>query len=373
MSINKDRLKRKIVGFNFTSFLFGVLSLISITFAWFAFSNTINNNMEIGISAWTIDIKNKDTTLTNQLDIKLDSFYPGMEAYTDTITIHNKGDLAAKLNYYVVSLRIFDDVIDVSDVQKTFDAISHDYPFTINFNADSTLIKPGQAVEFDVSISWPLDSFDNSKDSEYGLKAYNFKASEAAKKENDPSYEIRKDVELHLDLNVSQLLEDEKNVTDVQFLPGNVVNGNYHIINKNLLRDTKVIALKTPSSVSNSMVYGSVDATKLPSAYSIALLVSGDLFNTVYHIDGVSDRALGYLEYGVRNSDKLKFIAENNGYIVFDANVFNYLDSNTCYWTNTSYGDHKMYAIKRSGNQVIMYGEDVSNRCLVVDSIIVTK
>lgn len=387
MKLNTSRIKSKIKKVNLTSILFAAVSLLSITFAWFAFSNTINNQMNIGIGAWSIDIKNKDSNLTNSLNINLDSFYPGMEEYTDTITIYNKGDLDAKINYSINSLRIFDDEITASSLDELLTMLAENYPFTINFQSDSTLIKAGQSVNFYISITWPLDSLDNSKDSEYGEKAYTFHQNEIKKNSNDSSYTIRKDIDLGIDLNVSQWLEDDQEVTDTLYLPGTLIKldsskkicttscTDYYVINYNNLSDSTYILLKSLSSNnSKSSTYNNLSNSNLLSAKVITKLISTDIFNTYYHIDNISDRLLGYLNTDTDITNKLNFIAENNGYIIFDSSTFSYLDSSTCYWTNTPYGaTGKYYAIKKSNNKMILYGESINTSCESTEMITLTK
>ena len=75
----KQRIHRILVKINITSIFFFILSLISVTLAWFAFSNIVSNNMEISIKAWDININDETGEVSNKLSITLDDFHPSKE------------------------------------------------------------------------------------------------------------------------------------------------------------------------------------------------------------------------------------------------------------------------------------------------------
>ena len=60
-----ERIKSKLVKVNFTSILFFAVSLISITLAWFAYTNTVSSNMNIDLKAWNVKITKNNTEVNN--------------------------------------------------------------------------------------------------------------------------------------------------------------------------------------------------------------------------------------------------------------------------------------------------------------------
>ena len=55
------------------------------------------------------------------------------------------------------------------------DTLSHDYPFHVNIDLSKNYISShGDSSTFEVSVSWPLDSGNDSLDSLWGMNAYNF-------------------------------------------------------------------------------------------------------------------------------------------------------------------------------------------------------
>ena len=148
MEINWKRITKNAKKVNFTSIMFLVLSLISTTFAWFAFSNIVDNDMNIDIKAWKVNISDEDSLITNKIDINLDNFYPGVEMNNKTITITNEGDLASVVSYKINYLRIFDEVFDVSNQEELFDKLAQQYPFVVAFSLDKKYLDVGEKSEF---------------------------------------------------------------------------------------------------------------------------------------------------------------------------------------------------------------------------------
>ena len=125
---------------NIISILFTVISFISATLAWFAYSGLVDVKTEIGVKAWYIEFDKDNEKVSNDIVIALSDIYPGMDTVTELITIKNLGDTDAKLKYKINSARILNDEKDYYEVgnkvTSTYieDALSHNYPFHINIS-----------------------------------------------------------------------------------------------------------------------------------------------------------------------------------------------------------------------------------------------
>lgn len=201
-----ERMKSKLRKVNFTSVAFFAVSVISITFAWLAYSNTIATNLDVDIKRWDINITTGNTEITNEYDINVDSFYPGMDDYSDSFTIRNNGDLAAKIDYNISYFRLFDQEIPTNNL--TFYELQRDYPFKISLDYDTRYLGINDTATFSISCEWPLDSGDDAADTLYGNMASEFYAQEQQIKANNPSYEIRKGLELKIEIVVSQYIDE---------------------------------------------------------------------------------------------------------------------------------------------------------------------
>ena len=75
---------------NLMSIFFIIVSFISGTLAWFAYSGLSDVATEIDIRAWNIEIDKKSST--KDITISLSEISPGMETMSEIINIRNSGD-----------------------------------------------------------------------------------------------------------------------------------------------------------------------------------------------------------------------------------------------------------------------------------------
>lgn len=197
---------------NLTSLFFVIVSSISVTLAWFAYSGLASVGTEVGIKAWYIEFEKDNEKLSNDIVISLADIYPGMETITETVNINNLGDSDAELKYSLVSARILDDIKEVGNEVNSSDietSLASDYPFHISINLSKQyVLAKGDSGTFEISISWPLDSQDDELDSLWGNRAYQFQQDELTKKELDTEYKLRPSIDIILKLTAEQYVEN---------------------------------------------------------------------------------------------------------------------------------------------------------------------
>ena len=71
------------------------------TFAWFAYSQVLNNTLNIHVAAWNMEYSIDGATKTNPIDIEFDALYPAMETQTITVDIKNNGESLVDLDYHI--------------------------------------------------------------------------------------------------------------------------------------------------------------------------------------------------------------------------------------------------------------------------------
>ena len=212
---------------NLMSLFFIIISFISVTLAWFAYSGLSKVSTAIDVKAWYITLEKDGNPISNDITISLTEIYPGMETVNEIVKIKNLGDSDASLKYSIVSARILDDETFIDDEEPTTefveDLLSHDYPFHININLSKKYIlaKVDESI-FEVSISWPLDSDTNELDSEWGNRAYNFQQSEANKRKLDDEYQVRPSIQVILNVTAEQYIEEDE-ASDVRFNLGDLI------------------------------------------------------------------------------------------------------------------------------------------------------
>lgn len=390
---------------NIMSLFFVVVSFISITLAWFAYSGFANVETEVDVKAWYIDFKQDDESVSNDIVISLSEIYPGMETISEKINIQNLGDSDAEIKYEIKSARIFNEEIDISALEEGLieDKLSQQYPFHINIGlSDYHVVAQTGASEFEVSVSWPLEADNDELDSVWGNAAYEFQKSEEAKKLADPNYDIRTALKIVISVTAEQYLENNES-PDPKYELGETVL--YDVVNNKPCNQLSSTCLTTYVIDTNNKL-GDVNVTLLPSLYrtyeagtyndydnilnnitadwavSTRPLVVQDLLNIISNdvIDSklirnnLSDVVIGNLNYQNRMTTMIDNAINYNGYFSFNNQRFSDLSSTRCYWIDSQYGTDKAFALEKVNDTTSrIYGNDINNSCSIIPVIIVSK
>ena len=202
-----DRVKDKLKKINISSLAFFAISMISITLAWFAYTNTVSSNMNINLKSWNVRITKNNTNVNNTFSININDLYPGAQTFDETYTIHNDGDIAAKISYNIKSFRIFNTEYTTAN-SISFAQLERDYPFVLSFTHGSRYLAPGDTSTFNVNCQWPLDSGNDELDTQYGQMAYEFYQNEQQLHNQDSSYQMRSGLELKIEIVISQYIDE---------------------------------------------------------------------------------------------------------------------------------------------------------------------
>ena len=385
---------------NLVSIVFAVVSFISVSFAWFAYSGLVDVKTEVGVKAWYIEFEKNNEVVSNDIVISLSDLYPGMEPLSEVITIKNLGDSDAKLKYSIDYARILDDDKDYYTLSDDYtserieDALSHNYPFSINAALSKTRINAKDSdAEFIVTVSWPLDSGNDMLDSTWGSKAYQFEKKQDEKKKKDSSYNKEPSIKIGIDVSAQQITDDVDDL-DYDFEFGKVVlfdvKNNmicsslsenclktYVIDDANLIGDKNVSLLPDISSLNvegNFNNYKSIFDERVSSwnvktreleAKDILKVVSKDINSSLIVTPNISDAILGTVKYGTRAETMLTKVGSTNGYISYD-NKFKLFNTIQCVWTSTKYNNEKGYAYSLDDNKSKLYGESNNTTCNII-------
>lgn len=166
------------------------LLLIGNTYAWFIYIDTVSNSVDVHIKAWNIDLQDDQGTVTDTVTVFVDAVYPGMTTYEKEIVVSNYSDLSATVTYDVLSVEIMgektysqegkveyglassqNDPTSAELIRK----LSEDYPFVISFGLDNPNLEPVTGVaRYTINISWPYESGNDTLDTYWGEKAYEY-------------------------------------------------------------------------------------------------------------------------------------------------------------------------------------------------------
>ena len=155
-----------------------ILLLIFNTYAWFIYATRVSSEISVHISSWNVEFSiGEDESVTN-IVIAVDRIYPGMENSEKTVTVKNKGEIKAELDYQIMSLKVLDENYKVGEnitVDELINKINTEYPFKINITKDDTLLSQGAGDgAFSVTVEWPFESGNDELDTLWGNKAYEY-------------------------------------------------------------------------------------------------------------------------------------------------------------------------------------------------------
>ena len=392
---------------NLVSIVFAVVSFISVSFAWFAYSGLVDVKTEVGVKAWYIEFEKNNEVVSNDIVISLSDLYPGMEPLSEVITIKNLGDSDAKLNYNIDYARILDDNRDYYALSDDYtsdyieDALAHNYPFHINVSLSKTRLNAKDTdAEFIVTVSWPLDSGNDMLDSIWGSKAYQFEKKQEEKKKKDSNYNKESSINIGIDVSAQQITDDvDEQDYDFEFgkivlfdVKNNMICTSlsenclktYVIDDANLIGDKNVSLLPDISSFNLEGTYSNYKSilddkvsswnakTRELEAKDILKVISKDINNSIIVTPEISDTILGTVKFSTRADDILTKVGNTNAYISYE-NKYKPFNTNSCIWTSTKYNNEKGYAYIKDNNKSKLYGESINTTCNILPVIIAQK
>ena len=137
--------RRKInIRLSIMSLTFAIISFISVTLAWFAYSGLSKIETEVAVKSWYIEFTKGTEVVSKNITISVDNVKPGMEPKIEEIIINNKGDSDASVKYKISSVKILNEkeLIDSETTSSDFieDQIAHEYPFHINMGLNKNYV-----------------------------------------------------------------------------------------------------------------------------------------------------------------------------------------------------------------------------------------
>ena len=166
-----------------------VITLIFNSYAWFLYLTTVSSSLTAHVDAWKVEFMVDDEVVEEEFTINIDHAYPGMSNQNKTVSIVNAGEKSATIDYVIKAVRIFDDQFVATDQIEASDdfgnnytgmnttqlssKIANDYPFSISFSVSDGTIGVGESATLNIIFSWPYESGDDNKDTNYGTESYN--------------------------------------------------------------------------------------------------------------------------------------------------------------------------------------------------------
>lgn len=163
-----------------------ILLLIFNSYAWFVYATKASSSIDVHISSWNVEFSVGDEETVTNIIIAVERVYPGMETFEKNISVKNRGEIKAQLDYQITAIRIMDEEYRIGENITSEDLenkMKNDYPFKINVSKDDSQLITGTGDGiFSVNVEWPYESGDDEKDTLWGNKAYEYYSTNPDKK-----------------------------------------------------------------------------------------------------------------------------------------------------------------------------------------------
>lgn len=168
------KVKRKV---RRSTLFFLIFAFMMNAFAWFIYSNKVENSLTTGVKSWKVTFEQDGNDLMDHVTFEIDSIYPGMEDFSDKIEIKNSGEMDAYISYSLSSIRIMDEVYTSENYtsDEMISILQTAYPFQITFYVDKPFITTTETGTFYVQLHWPYESGNDELDTYWGKKSYEYK------------------------------------------------------------------------------------------------------------------------------------------------------------------------------------------------------
>ena len=158
--------------------IFLILLLIFNTYAWFIYATRVSTGISAHVSSWNVEFSTGEDETTTNIVIELDRIYPGMETVRKEVSVKNKGEISAKLDYDIIALKVMEEEYKIGEdmtSEELESKMKSEYPFKVNIVKDDAELLQGIGPgRFSVTIEWPFESGDDELDTLWGSKAYEY-------------------------------------------------------------------------------------------------------------------------------------------------------------------------------------------------------
>ena len=177
--MDKSKRKKIIKKVKFKNLFLLMITLASNSFAWFIYTTKVSSNISAKVREWNVSFDVNGENVEKTIEINIDSLYPGMTTYTQTLTASNSGEARAQISYEVIRANILGDDLtgmNYSDIQ-IINYLRSYYPFSIDFHVSNDIVQSNSEETITISVSWPYESGQDEEDTKWGNLAYTYHSS----------------------------------------------------------------------------------------------------------------------------------------------------------------------------------------------------
>ena len=154
-----DSLSNRFKKRKYISILLALFTLGVNIFAWFAFSEQAQLELDASVASWDVEFKDEnDQVISRNILVEITKMKPGMPDFNKTIEIESNSDVYANFSYVVDSVKILGQDLDLTNKGDVIQYLRNFYPFSIRMSSDKTTLSPTDSVSFSLDVVWPYDS-----------------------------------------------------------------------------------------------------------------------------------------------------------------------------------------------------------------------
>ena len=158
-----------------TIFLLAI-TLASNSFAWFIYTTKVSSSITAKVREWNVTFDINGAVVEKIIEMNVDSLYPGIPTYSQTLTASNSGGAKAEITYEIVKADVLGtDLMALGyDNNHLFNYLANNYPFSITLTVSNPIINLHSEENITISVSWPYESGDDETDTYWGTEAHAF-------------------------------------------------------------------------------------------------------------------------------------------------------------------------------------------------------
>lgn len=184
----KPKRKKLFKKLRLKTILLLAITICSNTFAWFIYTTEVSSKIDTRVREWNVTFNVNGEHVEKVITINVDTLYPGMDDYSETLTASNNGESKAKIDFEVKTANVLgDNLLDLNlSNEELIEYLKTNYPFKIELISSNDVIDISGEETVTIKVYWPYESGDDDLDTYWGKKSYEYHKSNPDK----PSLEI---------------------------------------------------------------------------------------------------------------------------------------------------------------------------------------
>ena len=150
------------------------------SYSWMVFVTKVSTGLTAHVTAWNFDFISEDESVSTETVFDVDQIYPGMDDFSQVVTVKNNGELEGELTFEIKKMVVLGQIYEQSETitaEDLMNMVKNDFPFEITVEVDgqdNNIISVGGETKVNIKLIWPFDSGNDELDTKWGEDAYEF-------------------------------------------------------------------------------------------------------------------------------------------------------------------------------------------------------